>query len=67
MNKVPVRIFIYAKDIENITGRSLRTCRAIIQKIKIHFDKKPSDPLTIKEFCDFMNIKEELVKEFLID
>ena len=67
MNKIPHRIFIYPKDVENISGRCLRTCRTILQKIRIHYKKKPADPVTIKEFCEFMNIKEELVKDFLID
>jgi hypothetical protein len=67
MNKIPHRLFIYPKDVENISGRSIRTCRIILQKIRKYYNKKTTDPVTIKEFCEFMNIKEELLKEFLID
>jgi hypothetical protein len=67
MNKIPHRLFIYPKDVENISGRGIRTCRLIIQKIRKYYNKKPGAPVTIKEFCEFMNIKEELLKEFLID
>lgn len=67
MTKLPSRIFIYAKDIENISGRSLRTCRTILKKIRQYYKKKPFDPVTVKEFCEFMNIKEDLLKDFLID
>lgn len=67
MRKISHRIIIYPKDLENITGRRPRTCRQILQKIRLHYYKKINDPVTIKEFCEFMNISEELVKEFLID
>lgn len=64
MKKMPPRIIIYAKDVENITGRSLRTCYTILQKIKQHYGKKPSDLVTIKEFSEFMSIPESLIRDF---
>lgn len=67
MKTIPSRIIIYAKDVENITGRRLRTCYTILQKIKKHYGKKQTDLVTIKEFSGFMNISEELLKDFLVD
>ncbi len=67
MKTIPHRIIIYAKDIENITGRRRRTCYAILEKIKKHYNKKKEDFITIKEFCEFMSISEDLVKDFLVD
>ena len=65
MKKDPARIIIYAKDIERITGRRPRTCYTILQKIRIYYNKKKNDFVTAKEFCAFLNIDEELIKDFL--
>jgi hypothetical protein len=67
MKTIPNRIVIYAKDIENITGRKRRTCYTILEKIKKHYNKGKNEFITIKEFCEFMSISEELVRDFLVD
>jgi hypothetical protein len=67
MGKIPPRIIIYTRDIENITGRKRRTAHAIMQKIKAYFGKEDCSFITISEFCYFMKIEEELVREFLVD
>lgn len=61
------RIVIYAKDVERITGRRLRTCYTILEKIKKHYNKNKSAFVTIREFCTFLHIDEDLVKDFLCD
>jgi hypothetical protein len=67
MKKDPARIVIYAKDIERITGRRPRTCYTILQKIRTFYNKNKNDFVTAKEFCTFLNIDEELIKDFLAD
>jgi hypothetical protein len=67
MKSIPNRIVIYAKDVEKITGRKPRTCYAILEKIRKHFKKPKNSFITAKEFCLFLNIEEELIKEFLDD
>jgi len=67
MNKIPPRLVIYARDIENITGRKRRTAQIIMQKIRVFFNKGEKDFITVTEFCQFMNIEEELVRDFLVD
>ena len=61
------RIVIYAKDIENITGRSRRTSYTILQKIRKYYNKLKNEFITIQEFCEFMKIREELVRDLLND
>jgi hypothetical protein len=61
------RIIIYAKDIERITGRKPRTCYTILQKIKSFYNKQKNDFVTVKEFCQFLNLDEDQVKEQLVD
>jgi len=67
MKSIPSRIIIYAKDVENITGRRSRTCYTILEKIRIHFGKKRTDFITIKEFSEFTSIPESQIKDFLAD
>lgn len=64
---IPHRIIIYAKDVQNITGRRPRTCYTILEKIRKYYNKRKDAPVTIKEFSEFMTISEELIKDFLID
>jgi hypothetical protein len=67
MNKIPRRAIIYAKDIENITGRKRRTAFAMLQKIKTFYNKTSKDLITISEFCAFMGMEKEVVYEYLVD
>lgn len=67
MPPLPPRIVIYPKDIENITGRRQRTAQEILRKIKKHYNKKRFDLITVHEFCEFMGMKEEFVREFLTE
>lgn len=67
IQKIPLRLVIYPKDIENITGRRDRTARKLLQKIREALGKQTHEFITIKEFCLFTGINEELVKDFLQD
>ena len=65
--KMPKRIVIYAKDVENITGRKIRAARKLLQRIREQ-NKKPKDAfVTVKEFCKFTGMCEDEVREFLLD
>ena len=64
-SRLPLRVVLYPKDIENITGRSARTARKLLQKIRLALEKTPDEFVTVKEFCTFYGIKEEQVNEFL--
>ncbi|MFC0774075.1 hypothetical protein [Terrimonas alba] len=67
MKTLPTRVVIYPKDVENITGRRGRTARKLLQKIREALGKRSHEFITIKEFCLFTGIHEELVKDFLQD
>jgi hypothetical protein len=64
--KIPPRIVIYAKDVQNITGRKERTARRILAQIRIHFNKQPTEFVTVQEFCLFTGLLEEEVRKFII-
>lgn len=63
---IPVRIVIYARDIQNITGRSERTARLLLKKIREAFGKKAGQFVTVTEFCQFTHLEEEKVNKFLV-
>ncbi|RAJ76676.1 hypothetical protein CLV59_108196 [Chitinophaga dinghuensis] len=63
---VPTRIVIYAKDVMNITGRSERTSRKILQQIRQATGKKRGDMITVLEFCQHTGIDQHLVTDFLL-
>ncbi len=65
--KVPKRICIYPKDVANITGKSEKTGRNLINKIREQLGKPKSGLITIPEFCQYTGIAEEEVRRFLLD
>lgn len=66
-NKMPRRIVLYAKDVENITGRKSRASRMVLQRIREKYGKSKDAFVTVKEFCLFTGIGEDEVKDFLRD
>ncbi|MEO6692209.1 MAG: hypothetical protein ABIO44_07720 [Saprospiraceae bacterium] len=64
--RVPNRIVIYTKDVENITGKKERASRKLLHKIRIHFNKKSSEYITVEEFAEFTGIKSESIHKFLV-
>ncbi len=62
---MPTRIVLYARDIANLSGRSPRTSRRLLQKIRLSYGKEPGDFVTIEEFCAYCGLEEEKVKQFL--
>lgn len=67
MRALHTRIVVYSKDVENITGRRPRTAQAILQRIRKYYNKEKFEYITIQEFCEFMGMSEEVVKDFLMD
>ena len=65
VNKLPLRIVVHSKDIENITGYMPRTARKLLQSIREAFGKQKGSFVTTKEFCLYTGIEEDLVRDFL--
>lgn len=63
--KLPGRLVVYSKDIENITGLMPRTARKLLQRIRQAFGKPQGAFVTSKEFCLYTGIEEELVQDYL--
>jgi len=63
---VPNRIVIYARDVENITGRRERAARELLRRIREANGKRAGQFVSLAEFCVFTGLKEEDVKRFLV-
>lgn len=65
INKIPTRIVVHSKDVENITGYTPRTSRKLLQAIRNAFSKPKGALVTAREFCCYTGIEEDLVTDFL--
>lgn len=54
-----------AKDIMNITGKSVRTAYRIIRAVKKRYNIQNRSDISIDEFCEHMRFKEETVLKYL--
>lgn len=61
-----VRLCIYPKDVQRITGKSERYGRMLLQKIKTKLSKEEHQFITIEEFCYYTGLKPEQVKPMIV-
>ena len=59
------RICIYPQDIQQITGKSERQCRNILNDIKVFYKKEKHQLITIEEFSNYMGLDCSYVEKFL--
>jgi hypothetical protein len=57
----PTRMVIYTKDIQRITGKSDSYSRKIIRVIRKKLGKQKHQPISITEFCHYLNLPIEEV------
>ncbi len=60
-----VRICVYAKDIQKMTGKGQSYARRLIQKIREASGKEVGDHVTVSDFCRYTKMREEEVRLFL--
>jgi hypothetical protein len=63
--KLSNRVVVTTKDVQLILGKSPRSARDLLQKVKRVLKKKPRQYVTVAEFCEFVGITEAEVREFL--
>ncbi len=61
----PKRMIIYPKDIQLINGKTDRHARGILVRIRHHLGKEKFQPVTVKEFCEYMKLNEEEVRKYI--
>ncbi len=61
-----IRLCIYPKDVQLITGKSERYSRMLLQKVKEKFSKEEHQFVSIEEFCNYTGLKIEQVQPLLL-
>ncbi len=61
------RSCIYPKDVQRITGKSERSGRRLLQKIKGEMGKQEHQFVTIEEFATYTGINPDLVRQYIVD
>jgi len=51
------RVVIYPKDVMILTGKSERSSRDLLKKIKLKLNKEEHHFISIQEFCDYLGLK----------
>ena len=61
------RTVIYPKDIQRITGKSERTGRRILDRIREQKGKEKHQLITVSEFAHYTGIDVETVQDYITD
>ena len=56
---------IYPKDIQRITGKSEKSGRRLLQKIKNKLQKEEHQFVSVEEFCSYTGLSVEFVWKYL--
>ena len=65
MKKKEVRLCVYPKDIQRITGKSYRQSIRILKAVRQLFDKHDKSYVSVTEFCMYSGLTYEEVVSFL--
>ncbi|MDI6049483.1 hypothetical protein QLS31_06545 [Flavobacterium sp. XS2P24] len=61
-----VRVCIYPKDVQRITGKTYRQARLYLNTIKDNLNKESHQLISIKEFCSYCGLQIEHVLRCII-
>ena len=61
-----IRLCIYPKDVQLITGKSERCSRMLLHKIRLKFEKDEHQFVSIEDFCKYTGLKKERVQPLLL-
>jgi hypothetical protein len=62
-----IRLCIYPKDIQRITGKSYRQSIRMLQKIRKDLNKLENELVSIEEFCQYTSLKHDQVINYIVD
>lgn len=58
------RRIVTTKDIQVILGKSARSARDFMKRMREYFNKKPGQYISVSEFCEFSGLTEAEVADF---
>ena len=62
-----IRLCIYPKDVQRITGLSYRQSVRYIHRMRAALNKSETELLSVEEFCQYTGLKYKQVSEHLHD
>jgi hypothetical protein len=63
--RIPDRAVLYTRDVQNIIGRSPRTCQRLMQKIRQAYGKTNQGFVTREDFSAFCQISDDIIRKYL--
>lgn len=57
----PTRMVVYTKDVALITGKSERTARKLLTRVRKHYSKDQRSLVTVEEFCAYTGFDPDAV------
>ena len=60
------REIIYPKDLHILTGRSLKSCRSLLEKMKTHYRKEKHQVISAEECSKYLGIDIQVVLKVLL-
>ena len=66
MKTETIRLCVYPKDVQRITGKSERWGRMLLLKIRASLNKEEHQFVSIEEFCIYTGLKVDQVQSLLI-
>ncbi len=61
------RICIYPKDVQRLTGKSEKSGRRLLKKIREELGKEDHQFITTEEFAKYTGINKETINQYLLD
>jgi hypothetical protein len=59
------RLIIYPKDVQRITGRDIRYCRALLGKVRQTRNKRKDQFVSVNDFSEFTGLSVEEIASYL--
>jgi hypothetical protein len=60
-----VRLVVYVKDVQNITGRSESYARKTLNAIRKKLNKQKHELVSVEQLCQYLGVEERVVLEHL--
>jgi hypothetical protein len=64
-HKMPDRIVIHTRDIQNIFGLAVRSAQREMIKLKNYTGRIKGEFVTVAEFCEYYRLDEDDIRPFL--
>jgi hypothetical protein len=65
IKKIPHRLVVYPRDICNILGYKNKAAQKLLKRIRESLGKSDHQFVTVKELCQYLDIEEEALAEFM--